>query len=105
MTHCSNRLGTLLVATAIALITGVHGVKAQEQSAMFADADGLEPPDAGAAYAIPNEVAMAIDWRALEPELTALLSDPDGIEPLNSGFAYAIPDVTIVAEGSVEGRR
>ena len=96
MKNCSNRLGIILAAAAFALVLGSHGLRAQEQAAMFADADGLEPPDAGGAYALPADVA-AVDRHAMWPELAALLSDPDGMNAPNTGFAYEIPTIAPAA--------
>lgn len=78
-------------AAALTLIVGAHGLRAQGQSGMFADADGIAAPDTGIAYEIPvNAVAMMQQY-PLWPELADLLADPDGMNAPNMGFAYELP--------------
>ena len=91
MNKCSNRFGIILAAATIALFAGISGLRAQEQTAMFADADGLEPPDTGMAYELPVNVVNAIEQTNVWPELSALLADPDGMNSPNTGFAYELP--------------
>lgn len=93
MTTFSNRFGVTVAAVTIVLLAGAGGVAAQDQTAMFADADGMTPPDAGAAYAIPvNDVAVTPQY-PVWPELAALLADPDGMNSPSTGFAYDLPIV------------
>jgi len=47
MMNCSNRFVVILAAAAIALIAGAQGLRAQDQTGIVADADGIEPPDCG----------------------------------------------------------
>lgn len=96
MSKTINRIGITFAAATIALFAGINGPRAQEQAAMFADADGLEPPDAGAAYEIPVSPKTMAQQDPLWPQLVALLSDPDGMNSLDEGFAYALP---VSAEG------
>ena len=99
MSTTINRIGITFAAATIALFAGINGLRAQEQTSMFADADGLEPPDAGIAYEIPvNPKTMAQQY-PLWPQLEALLSDPSGMNAPDEGFAYALP---VPAEGFAE---
>ena len=91
MRKSSNRFGITLAAATIALFAGINGPRAQDQASMFADADGMEPPDAGIAYEIPVNPAATAQQYPLWPELVALLSDPDGMNAPGEGFAYALP--------------
>jgi len=88
MKHCSNRFGVILAAAAIALIAGAHGLRAQDQTGMFADADGIEPPDMGVAYSHPPQNTKTPPDEVTSPQLAALLLDADGIEPPDCGFAF-----------------
>jgi len=99
MSKRSNRFGITLAAATIALFAGINGVRAQGQASMFADADGLEPPDAGIAYEIPVNPTATAQQYPLWPELVALLSDPDGMNSPGEGFAYALP---VLPEGFAE---
>ena len=90
MKNCSNRFGVSLAAAAVALIVGSQGLRAQDQTGMFADADGIAPPDMGVAYEIPASSVAAVQY-PLWPELAALLADPDGMNAPNMGFAYELP--------------
>lgn len=102
MGNCRNRFGIALAAAVIVLFTGIHGPKAQDQAAMFADADGLEPPDAGVGYALPSDIATTVQRQEMWPELKALLSDPDGLIAPNMGFAYDLPaDASVDTPGLV----
>lgn len=91
MSKTVNRMGIAFAAAAIALFAGVNGLRAQEQASMFADADGMEPPDAGVAYEIPVNPTDTAQQYPLWPQLVALLSDPDGLNAPDEGFAYALP--------------
>lgn len=101
MKSFSNRLGITLAAATIVLFAGIHGVKAQDQAAMIADADGMEPPDTGFAYELPVNTAAVIESAYAWPELAALLADPDGMNSPNTGFAYELP---VAADGFMAGQ-
>jgi len=45
----SNRFGVVLTATAIALIAGAQGLRAQDQTGRVADTDGIRQPAGGVA--------------------------------------------------------
>jgi hypothetical protein len=94
-----NRIGITFAAATIALFAGIYGPRAQEQASMFADADGLEPPDAGIAYEIPASSKTMAQQDPFGPQLVALLSDPDGMNCPDEGFAYALP---VPGEGFAE---
>jgi hypothetical protein len=91
MSKTINPIGITCAAAAIALFAGLNGLRAQEQTSMFADADGLEPPDAGIAYEIPVSPKAMAQQDSRWPQLVALLSDPDGMNCPDEGFAYALP--------------
>lgn len=86
------RFALLLAVSAALVFVGVQGAGAQEQAGMFADADGMEPPDAGMAYEIPVHRSVAASKENVLPEVAAMELDVDGIEPPGIGFAYALPD-------------
>jgi hypothetical protein len=90
MSKTINRIGVTFAAATITLFAGINGLQAQEQASMFADADGLEPPDAAIAYEIPINPTATAQHYPLWPQLVALLSDPDGMNAPDEGFAYAV---------------
>lgn len=92
MSRTINQIGITFAAATIALFAGINGLRAQDQASMFADADGLEPPDAGIAYEIPVSPQTMAQEYPLWPQLEALLSDPEGMNAPDEGFAYALPD-------------
>ena len=91
------RFGLLLAASVALAIAGIHGASAQSQPGMFADADGIEPPDMGVAYSRTPSSSVAAAGSDMSPEMAALLADADGMEPPDSGFAIAWPVRSSVA--------
>jgi hypothetical protein len=82
------RFAFLLAVSATLVFAGIHGAGAQGQAGMFADADGMEPPDMGVAYTLPvHNTAVAAD-RLPASGNTALSLDVDGIEPPDIGVAF-----------------
>lgn len=82
------RFVVLLAVSAALVFMGVQGAGAQEQAGMFADADGMEPPDMGVAYPLPAHATAVAADHAPATENTALSLDADGIEPPGIGVAY-----------------
>jgi hypothetical protein len=99
MSTTINRFGITFAVATIALFAGVNSLRAQEQASMFADKDGLEPPDAGIAYEIPVSSKTMAQQYPFWPQLEALLSDPNGMNAPDEGFAYALP---VPADGFAE---
>jgi hypothetical protein len=82
------RLALLLAASVVLAIAGIQGASAQGQPGMFADVDGIEPPDMGVAYTLPVRSNVAsVDMTPTNQD-AGLTADADGIEPPDSGIAY-----------------
>ena len=90
MTRNTRRAG-LSLATAILMFAAASNLQAQDPAGLFADADGIEPPDIGVAYTLPSNSTVAVSHDRDCPGMAALLADADGIEAPDSGMAYAIP--------------
>jgi len=82
------RFVVLLAVSAALVFMGVQGAGAQEQAGMFADADGMEPPDMGVAYPLPAHTTAVAADRAPATDNAALTLDADGIEPPDIGVAF-----------------
>jgi hypothetical protein len=91
------RLALMLAASAALIFAGIQGASAQGQSGMFADADGMEPPDMGIAYTLPTRSSVAVTDTATGGEDATLTADVDGIEPPDIGVAYELPVNAVVA--------
>lgn len=99
MRHSNKQFGVTLVAAMAFVLANIHGLSAQELANFMADADGIEPPDVGAAYELPVTAVAATKLPLVRPGLAALLADADGIEPPDIGMAYDIEgSFKVVAE-------
>ena len=87
MRHSQKRFGLTLATTMAFALIGLQSAGAQDRTGFLLDADGMEPPDAGIAYALPATAVATSSQPVPSPELEALLADADGIEPPDCPFA------------------